>query len=164
MTHRMGRRADVFITAADVMARFAISRRTLDRWIETSGFPAPRRIRAKRYFMLSEVNEWAEQQTGQPIERGEQVFGMDVVSDVIQDYPGFVDAMVARRDALNLSAVEAEAKAGLQEGYLAKLENPTARYGRGMGKDIMPLWLGGLRVGFVLVDLPRRPHRLHKGS
>ncbi len=31
--------------------------------------------------------------------------------------------------------------------------------GRGMGPETFPLWLGGVRVGIVLVDLPRRPRK-----
>lgn len=156
--------ADVFLTADEVMEQFRISRSTLDRWIAGAEFPRPRRIRGKRFFAISEIQDWTGKQTGEPLESGETVFGMEVVSDVIKTYPELVDAMRSRREALSLSAVEAEAKSGLQEGYIPKLENPDAKYGRGVGPDTLPLWLGGLRVGIILVDLPRRPRGLKSAS
>jgi hypothetical protein len=47
----------------------------------------------------------------------------------------------------------------MQEGYTSKLENFGRPQGRGMGPEVFPLWLGGLRVGVILVDLPRAPRK-----
>ena len=50
-----------------------------------------------------------------------------------------------------------------QEAPLGKLDELGAAIGRpqgrGMGPEVFPLWLGGLNVGIVLVDLARRPRR-----
>jgi len=45
----------------------------------------------------------------------------------------------------------------MQEGYTTKLENYQRFYGRGVGPESLPLWLGGLRLAIVLVELPRAP-------
>lgn len=146
-----------YLTADEVMARFAIGRTTLHRWVKDLGFPAARKIRRKRYFRVADVNAWDESRSGEPVDEPPTALGLPIVSDVIQDYDEFVAAMRARREALGMSVVESDARSGLQEGYTSKLENAGAKWGRGVGPDTLPLWLGGLRVGFVLVDLPRRP-------
>jgi len=151
--------AEIYLSADDVMARFDISRTTLWRWVKDRGFPAARTIGGKRYFRRADVNEWDEAQCGKPLDDPETALGLPIVSGVIQTYEDFVAAMKARRNDIKLSNMEAEAKSGLQEGYITKLENPNKKYGRGVGPDTMPLWLGGLRVGIVLVDMPRRPRK-----
>lgn len=67
--------------------------------------------------------------------------------------------MVARRKELDVSCLEVDMLAGMQDSYTNKLENWPKPTGRGMGPEIFPLWLGGLRLGIVLVDLPRRPKK-----
>lgn len=149
--------AEFYLSADDVMDRFTISRTTLFRWIRHRGFPSARRIGGKRYFRRSEVNAWDEAQAGAPLDKPDTALGLPIVSGVIQSYDDFVQAMRARRVDMKLSSMETEAKSGLQEGYIPKLENPGTKYGRGVGPDTLPLWLGALRVGIVLVDIPRRP-------
>ncbi|MBW8282507.1 MAG: helix-turn-helix domain-containing protein [Rhizobium sp.] len=149
--------AEFYLSADDVMDRFTISRTTLFRWIRHRGFPSARRIGGKRYFRRAEVNAWDEAQAGAPLDKPDTALGLPIVSGVIQSYDDFVQAMRARRVDIKLSSMETEAKSGLQEGYIPKLENPGTKYGRGVGPDTLPLWLGALRVGIVLVDIPRRP-------
>lgn len=146
-----------YLTTEDVTERFSITSRTLQRWIRHRGFPTARKISRKRYYAEPDVNAWDEAQTGKPIDEPPTALGLQIVSGVIQTYDEFTDAMRARRETLGMSVVESDAKSGMQEGYTSKLENAGARWGRGVGPETLPLWLGGLRVGFVLVDLPRRP-------
>jgi len=153
---------DPYLTADEVMGRFDIGRSTLYRWIRDLEFPGPRRIRGKRYFRVVDVNAWDEVQSGKPVDDPETALGFPIVSPVIQTYDDLVSAMRARRESMGMTVIELEAKSGLQDGYTSKLENPGARWGRGVGPDTLPLWLGGLRVGIVLVDLPRRPRCLAK--
>lgn len=150
---------DPYLTSDEVMGRFNISRSTLYRWIRDLEFPRPRRIRGKRYFRLVDVNAWDEVQSGEPVSEPDKALGLPIVSNVIQTYDDFVTAMRVRRESINMTVAEADAKSGLQEGYTSKLENPSTKWGRGVGPDTMPLWLGGLKVGIVLVELPRRPVR-----
>ncbi len=154
------KKAEIYISAKEVMARYGISRATLDRWIKSRNFPAPRQIVGKRHFAISEVEQWDFEQSGHKVEIGtEKALGYDVVSGVIQNYDDLVEALISRRDALKLSCLELDARSGMQEGYTNKLENWRQDYGRGMGPDIFPLWLGGLRVGVVLVSMPGRPRK-----
>lgn len=154
------KKAEIYISAKEVLARYGISRATLDRWIKGRGFPAPRHIVGKRHFALSEVDQWDFEQSGHAVEVGtEKALGYDVVSGVIQNYDELVDALIARRDALKLSCIELDARSGMQEGYTNKLENWRQSYGRGMGPEVFPLWLGALKVGIVLVDLPRKQRK-----
>lgn len=60
-----------------------------------------------------------------------------------------------RRTELNITSIELDARSGMQEGYASKLENYGRPQGRGMGPETFPLWLGGLKCGIILVDLPR---------
>lgn len=152
------RTADPYLDVNDVLARYRISRWTLQRWIDVKGFPKPFRFSRIRYFKVPEIEAWDRLQLGEIIETVPEALGMPIVSDVIQTYEDFVKAMRSRRDALNLPAIEADALGGLQEGYTNKLENYGKSYGRAMGVDTFPRWLGGMRVGIVLVALPRRPH------
>ncbi|OBZ96735.1 hypothetical protein ADU59_03055 [Pararhizobium polonicum] len=154
------KRADIYIPAADVMARYGISRATLDRWMRYRGFPAPRKIVGKRYFILDDIEAWDCEQSGDdPINSAETALGMPIVSGLIQNYDEFVKAMTSRRNELALSCIEVDARSGMQEGYANKLENWRKDFGRGMGPETFPLWLGGLKCGIILVDLPRRPRK-----
>lgn len=152
---------DYHMDIADVAERYGKTIRTIERWIadEKLGFPKPIVINKRRFFRASELQQFDSNAAGRDFDEPEKALGLPVVSGVIQTYDDFVAAMRARRDDLKLSNMEAEAKSGLQEGYITKLENPGKKYGRGVGPDTLPLWLGGLRVGIVLVDLPRRPRK-----
>lgn len=150
-------KTDILLKSTDVMDRYSISERTLARWCARNDFPAAIRINRKRYFKKSELDAWDELQAGRSLEQPETALGLSICSQVIQTYEEFVEAMKARRSDLKMSSMETEAKSGLQEGYIPKLENPGKKYGRGVGPDTLPLWLGGLRCGIILVDLPRRP-------
>jgi excisionase family DNA binding protein len=44
------------LTAAQVAARVAVSRRTLDRWIAAGTLPPPIRINRRLYWRLDDVN------------------------------------------------------------------------------------------------------------
>lgn len=154
------KKSEIYISVGDVLARYDISLRTLDRWIKNRGFPAPRKIVGKRHFLLESVERWDCEQSGDdPVEEVETALGLPVASGVIKTYDDFVKAMTERRKALALSCIESDALSGMQEGYTNKLENWREDYGRGMGPEIFPLWLGGLKCGVILVDLPRRPRR-----
>lgn len=144
-----------------VMERYRISRRTLCRWLkdEQLGFPKPFRINRRYYFKATDLDRWDEKQGLNTVEPPETALGFPVVSQVIQSYGDFVEAMVRRRHALGMTCIELDARSGMQESYANKLENYGKPSGRGMGAEAFPLWLGGLRVGVVLVDLPRRPRR-----
>jgi predicted DNA-binding transcriptional regulator AlpA len=154
------KKSEIYISVQDVLNRYSISLRTLDRWIAGRGFPAPRKIVGKRHFLLEAVDAWDCEQSGdEPVSDAETALGLPIVSGLIQNYDDFVKAMTERRKDLNLSCIEIDARSGMQEGYANKLENWRKDFGRGMGPDVFPLWLGGLRVGIILVDLPRRPRK-----
>lgn len=142
-----------------VCERFGISRYTLRRWHEDErvGFPRPIFINRRHYYSEADIFRWEMKQAGLDPDVPMTLGGLKTVSGVISDYSEFVDAMVRRRYVLKMSSLEADAITGMQEGYTNKLENWERPYGRGMGPDTFPLWLGGLRVGLVLVELPRRP-------
>lgn len=83
-----------------------------------------------------------------------------MASDIIRDYDQLVAALRQVRHARGLSMMELEMISGLHTGYVAKLENWDAdkrgkHYGRNIGPATLPLWLGGLDVGIVLVDLSK---------
>lgn len=73
---------------------------------------------------------------------------------MITDYRALIDALRARRVALGLSIRATEDKAGFSEGHLSHLEGyrGAGGNGRAFGPVSMPLWLGALDVGLVLVD------------
>lgn len=152
---------DYHMDISEVAERYGKTIRTIERWLadETLGFPKPIVIKKRRFFRASELQQFDSNAAGRDLNEPDKALGLPIVSGVIQTYDDFVAAMRARRDDLKLSNMEAEAKSGLQEGYITKLENPGKKYGRGVGPDTLPLWLGGLRVGIVLVDLPRRPRK-----
>ncbi|WP_421611645.1 helix-turn-helix transcriptional regulator [Agrobacterium tumefaciens] len=157
------RTAEPYLNVDDVLARYRISRWTLQKMIKEKGFPKPTQFsRRRRYFKALEVEAWDRLQFGDALEIVPEALGMPIVSDVIQTYEDFVKAMRNRRNALDLPANEADALGGMEEGYTNKLENYGKPYGRGMGVETFPRWLGGMRVGIVLVALPRRPHAKRK--
>lgn len=154
------KKSEIYISVADVLNRYQIHVNTLDRWIKQRGFPSPRKIVGKRHFLLEAVDRWDCEQSGSdPVEEVETALGLPITSGVIKTYDDFVKAMTERRKALDLSCIESDALSGMQEGYTNKLENWREDYGRGMGAEIFPLWLGALKCGLVLVELPRRPRR-----
>ncbi|MHC2298209.1 helix-turn-helix transcriptional regulator [Rhizobium mongolense] len=150
-----------YLGSGEVMERYRISTRTLHRWMKNQalGFPKPFRINRRFYFKVADLDRWEASRGAVSEKQVETVKGLPIVSDVIQDYAGFVKAMVARRRELGLSCMELDLRAGMQESYANKLENWPKAYGRGIGPEIFPLWLGGLKVGIILVDLPRRPRK-----
>ena len=149
-----------YLDSRGVQQRLHISEATLHRWMKDSkmGFPQPFRIRRRLYFKLADLEAWERLQGAHDNGSPPEAFGRPIVSDIIQSYEDFVAAMRSRRESLKLPIVEADALGGLQEGYTNKLENWHRSYGRGIGPAVFPGWLGGMRVGIILVDLPRRPH------
>ena len=156
------RNKETFLNMPDLCQRFGITRRTLYRWIADDAlqFPASSIVNKRKYFSLTSIERWEAQRAGFDPDLPTTVGRMEVLSPVITDYKQFVAALTKRRGELKLSCMELDMIAGMQEGYSNKLENYDRPNGRGLGKDAFPLWLGGLRVGIVLVDLPRRPYRL----
>lgn len=73
----------------------------------------------------------------------------------ITDHAGLVRALRARRQSLGLSQLAVDHISGMAEGYCAKIEasltNPTAKNARSIGRESLPLMLGALGVGMVLV-------------
>lgn len=53
-----------FIFKAALVQKLGISTRTLENWISTRAFPAPKHIRGSRlsFFKVSEVEAWLEEQ------------------------------------------------------------------------------------------------------
>lgn len=158
--------AERHLDSPQVRARFGISKPTLYRWMNDPeiGFPKPVRIKKRYYFPESVIEAWEAARSNVQRQQPETVAGLPVVSGVIRSYEDFVEAMKARRKELDVSCLEVDLVSGMHDGYANKLENWRKPYGRGMGAEIFPLWLGGLRVGVVLVDLPRRPHAQRNGK
>lgn len=158
--------AERHLDSVQVMARFGISKPTLYRWMNDPdlAFPKPLRIKRRYYFPEGAIAAWEREHGKIPGEDAESVAGCAVVSGVIQSYDDFVRAMASRRRNLAMTCIEVEMVSGMQEGYTTKLENWERGYGRGMGPETFPLWLGGLRLGIVLVDLPRRPRKPRKAA
>ena len=52
--------ADALLPARDVLRRYGIVDRTLDRWLgkESLNFPQPLIINRRRYFRLAEIEAW----------------------------------------------------------------------------------------------------------
>lgn len=149
------------LDSAQIMARFGITRQTLYRWMSDAdmGLPKPFRIRNRYYFQESAIEAWELARGKACVAEPETVCGFPVASNVIRTYPEFVAAMTLRRKELGITCMEVDLMAGMQESYTSKLENWPKPHGRGMGPEIFPLWLGGLKCGVVLVDLPRRPKK-----
>jgi predicted DNA-binding transcriptional regulator AlpA len=154
------------LDSGQVMERFCITKKTLYNWRADTdlGFPKPITIKKRHYFSLAAIEAWELEQGKLLGQEAERVQGCAVVSDIIRNYGDLVQAMRKRRAALSLTHMEVDRLAGLQEGYAGKLENWPKEYGRAAGAEILPLWLGGLRVGIILVDLPRRPYVKRKES
>lgn len=149
-----------FLTTGDILDRYDITKKTLQSWRRLRGFPEPVRLVQKNYYSFPEVRKWEVCQAGRDV-NAEFALGMRVVSGaVIQTYAEFLKAMKERKADLGLTNTELETLAGMAEGHIAKLEAyPKGENSRGMGPDTFPLWIGGLRVGVVLVEIPRRPKR-----
>ncbi len=156
---------DYHMDISEVAERYGKTIRTIERWLadEKLGFPKPIVINKRRFFRASELQQFDSHAAGRDLDEPDKALGLPIVSGVIQTYEDFIAAMKARRIALAMPCNEVDARSGMQESYTNKLENPGKKYGRGVGPDTLPLWLGGLRVGIVLVDLPRRPRKAKAG-
>ncbi|WP_105437677.1 AlpA family transcriptional regulator [Neorhizobium sp. T25_13] len=145
------------LSTADVCQRYGISRHTLRRWSQHPeiAFPKPIWINRIHFFDEAEILKWELRRAGLNPDVPESIEGFPVVSGFITDYDQFVNAMIAQRARRKMTMIELDARSGMQEGYTSKLENYQRHYGRGVGPDTLPLWLGGLRVALVLVELPR---------
>lgn len=149
-----------YLSIGDISERYGVSRATVYNWKKRENdFPSPVMIAGRPYFREYDIEKWDAARGGVDPDLDSRIHGLKPVSGVITDYDQFVDAMVKRRHQLNMSSMELDAQSGMQEGYASKLENFGRPQGRGMGPEIFPLWLGGVRVGIVLVDLPRRPRK-----
>lgn len=154
------RKSDKKLSIGDVCERYGVSRMTVNRWRRNErGFPVAVEISGRPYFSEYDLDKWEASRGGPDPDLDCRFHGLQPVSGVITDYQQFIDAMVKRRADLNMSSMELDAQSGMQEGYASKLENYGRPQGRGMGPETFPLWLGGVRVGIVLVDLPRRPRK-----
>jgi predicted DNA-binding transcriptional regulator AlpA len=143
------------LSTGDILARYGISRFTLRRWTARNSFPKPTFINRRHYYKEADVIRWEMMKDGLDPDDISTVNGLKAASGVIVDYGEFVDAMVSHRAKIQLTTIEVDARSGMQEGYTNKLENWERAYGRGMGPEVFPLWLGGLRLGIVLVELPK---------
>lgn len=149
-----------YLSRADVCERYGISRWTLTNWMKSDkDFPIPVVLNKRDYFSEYELEKWEAARGGADPDLEGRMIGLKPVSGVITDYGQLVDALTKRRSELEISSIELDARSGMQEGYTSKLENYGRPQGRGLGPEIFPLWLGGLRVGVVLVDMPRRPRK-----
>ncbi len=154
-----------YLSIGDVGVRYGVSRRTVHNWIKKDrDFPKAILISSRKYFSAYDLEKWEASRGGRDPDLDGRLVGLKPVSGVITDYQAFVDAMISRRAGLNISSIELDALSGMQEGYASKLENFGRPQGRGLGPEIFPLWLGALRVGIVLVDLPRRPRKARQGE
>jgi predicted DNA-binding transcriptional regulator AlpA len=149
-----------YLSIGDVAVRYGVTRRTVDRWTKKDrDFPRSVLISNRKYFSEYDLEKWESNRGGRDPDLEGRFVGLKATSGVITDYRAFVDAMITRRNALKITSIELDALSGMQEGYASKLENWGRMQGRGIGPEIFPLWLGALRVGIVLVDLPRRPRK-----
>lgn len=149
-----------YLSRPEVCARYGISRWTLRNWIKSDPtFPVPLVLNKRDYWSDYDLAKWEAARGGLDPDLEGRLIGLKPVSGVITDYQQLVDALIKRREELKVSSIELDARSGMQEGYTSKLENFGRPQGRGMGPEIFPLWLGGLKCGVVLVDLPRRPRK-----
>ena len=72
---------------------------------------------------------------------------------VARNYAELVWLLRARRHALGITHLELDERAGFEDGYASKLEQPVALYGRSAVNPSFDLWLGGLGVGLTLTPL-----------
>lgn len=81
-------------------------------------------------------------------------------------YEALIAAMRARRISLGMSQLSVDARAGLPDGYTAKIEamltNPTAKNARSIGRESLPLLLGAL--GLELATHARHSRASKKAS
>lgn len=149
-----------FLSIPQVCDRYGVNRSTVWRWIrDDAHFPSPVIINNRRYFRELDMERWEAARGGEDPDIPGRLHGLKVVSGAITDYQQLVDALTQRRHELSLSSIELDARSGMQEGYTSKLENFGRPQGRGMGPDIFPLWIGGLKVAVVLVEMPRKPRK-----
>lgn len=154
-----------YLSIPDICQRYGIGRSTFHRWVQNDNtFPAAVMISKRRYYSELDLMRWESARGGVDPDMPDRIHGLKPCSPVITTYQEFIDAMAARRADLNLSVMELDARAGMQEGYASKLENFGRPNGRGLGPELFPLWLGGLKCGIVLVDLPRRPRKKNGGA
>ncbi|WP_420104546.1 helix-turn-helix domain-containing protein [Bosea sp. (in: a-proteobacteria)] len=75
-------------------------------------------------------------------------------------YEALIAAMRARRISLGMSQLSVDARAGLPDGYTAKIEamltNPTAKNARSIGRESLPLMLGALGLELATHARPSR--------
>lgn len=148
-----------YLSVDDVCARYGIVRTTLWNWKKDPSFPEPVIINKRQYFSEYDLAKWEAARGGHDPDLDGKLLGLKPVSSVITDYEQLVNALTDRRNKLGISSIELDARSGMQEGYTSKLENYGRSQGRGLGPEVFPLWLGGLKCGIVLVDLPRRPRK-----
>jgi predicted DNA-binding transcriptional regulator AlpA len=151
------KRAARKLSTDDVCQRYGISRWTLRRWFTKPevGFPKPSWINRIHYFDEAEILKWEMRRAGLNPDAPESIKGYKVVSGFITDYGELVTSMRTQRERMGMTCMEVDARSGMQESYTNKLENWEKGFGRGVGPDTLPLWLGGLRVALVLVELPK---------
>ena len=74
---------------------------------------------------------------------------------VAEDYAGLVEGLIARRLSMGLTQEEVNARAGLADRYVSKVEIshhvPTARSARALGALSLPCLLGALNLRLALV-------------
>ncbi len=159
-----GRAFDRRLSTEEICHRFGISRFTLRRWHESAevGFPRPIFVNRRHYYSENEIFRWELLQQGIDPDAPPSIAGYKVISKPISDYEDLVKALRKQRERLKMTVMEVDDVTGMQEGYTNKLENWGRDFGRGAGPEILPLWLGGLRVALVLVELPRRPNNLKR--
>lgn len=151
-----------YLSIGDICERYGVSRATVYNWQKKQAdFPTATKIAGRCYFSEYDLDKWDAARGGADPDLDSRIHGLKPCSGVITDYDQFVEAMVKRRHSLSMSSMELDMNSGMQEGYASKLENYGRPQGRGLGPEIFPLWLGGVRVGIVLVDLPRRPRKKH---
>lgn len=81
---------------------------------------------------------------------------------VVRQYADLVDAIVVRRKRLGMSQIEVDDRAGLQLGYMGKLECwRSAQYGRSLGVISLPLVLEALGLGLIVVPVRKGQKRHH---
>ena len=154
-----------YLSIPDICQRYGIGRSTFHRWAKNDqSFPSAVLISGRRYYSELDLMRWESARGGVDPDMPDRMHGLKPCSPVITEYDELVEALVKRRKSLGMSSIELDAKSGVQEGYISKLENYDRPQGRGVGKDSLPLWLGGLKCGIVLVDLPRRPRKKRDGS
>lgn len=144
-------------SAAEVRRRFQIGTTTLHRWLKDASinFPRPLMFNGRRYFSIPAIDEWQKAVAAQKIKSG-PAQQIEPLTDPIFYYEDLIAALRKRRIDLGMSHMALENASGLQGGYASKLEAPgKSTYARGLGRVSMPLLLGALGCGIVLVDTAR---------